>query len=134
MRFHEEAFLSFGFSADLLLRDWREFVAGEQKFTFESLVIYTYDFAKRCDSYLDMKTVRSLKRAVKAGMEGASTPIPKERRYRVAGKIVKCSHCSGELFEWGPAFAPMIVGLALQCAKCSHLEIFADSEKVDAID
>ena len=81
-----------------------------------------------------MKTVKSLKRAVKAGMEAASKPIPEERKYRVKGKMVKCSHCSGALFKWGSAFAPMIVGLALQCAICSHLEIFADVESVDAVD
>ena len=76
----------------------------------------------------------SLKRAVKVGMEAASKPIPNERMYRVKGKLVKGSHCGGELFEWGPAFSYLMVGRALQCAKCSHLEIFADVERVDAVD
>jgi hypothetical protein len=71
------------------------------------------------------KTIKSLRRAVKAARDAAAEPIPKQKKYRIADRVVRCSHCDGELFEGGPAFAPMIIGFALQCVNCGHLEIFA---------
>ncbi|MGZ8920754.1 MAG: hypothetical protein ACXW3L_07210 [Limisphaerales bacterium] len=78
--------------------------------------------------------MQALKKAVEAGVEAASEPTPKERRYRVAGKVVKCSHCGGELFEWGSAFVQVVGGLALECVKCSHVESFGRGELVDAVE
>lgn len=62
---------------------------------------------------------------MKAARGAAAEPIPKHKKYRIGDRVVRCSHCDGELFEDGPALAPMFIGFALQCVNCGHLELFA---------
>jgi hypothetical protein len=72
------------------------------------------------------KTFKTLKRAVDAGLKAAAEPAEEERhKYKAAGKPVLCSHCGGSIFAAGPAFTPILIGKAIQCVRCSHLEIFA---------
>lgn len=70
------------------------------------------------------KTIRSIRRAVEAGIAASKEPVPSVWRYRVGDRVIKCSQCGSELFEAGPAFAPMFLGVAIQCLECSHLEFF----------
>jgi hypothetical protein len=69
-------------------------------------------------------TLRSLKRAVQAEVEAAKQPIPEQARYKVGDRIVRCSQCGGDKFIVGPPFAPLFVGVAIECVSCSHLELF----------
>ena len=69
-------------------------------------------------------TLRSLKRAVQAGVEAAKQPITEQARYKVGDRVVRCSQCEGDTFIAGPPFAPLFVGVAIECARCSHLELF----------
>ena len=73
------------------------------------------------------KTLKSLKRAVKVGMQAAAEPIEKHKRYRLVGRRVKCSHCEGELFEEGATLEGMFMGSALQCVNCGKIELFGRS-------
>lgn len=77
------------------------------------------------------KTLKSLKRAVDAGLKAASEPVEERHKYRAAGKPVLCSHCGGSIFESGPTVAPMLLGKAIQCVRCSHLEIFGKDMLVE---
>jgi hypothetical protein len=77
------------------------------------------------------KTLTSLRRAVKAGVKAASQPIPKHKKYRVDGQRVLCSHCAGEIFEDAPVFTDMFVGPAIQCVRCSHIELFGKRALVE---
>jgi hypothetical protein len=77
------------------------------------------------------KTLKSLKRAVKVGMQAAAEPIEKQKRYRLVGRRVQCSHCDGELFEEGATIAGMFVGSALQCVNCGKIEFFGRSVEAE---
>ena len=76
------------------------------------------------------KTLKSLKRAVDAGSKAASEPVEERHKYRAAGKPVLCSHCGGSIFESGPIFE-VFLGRAIQCVRCSHLEIFGKDTLVE---
>ena len=65
-----------------------------------------------------------MKRAVDAGLKAAAEPVEERHKYKALGKPVICSHCGGSIFEMGPILAPLVLGRAIQCVRCSHLEIF----------
>jgi DNA-directed RNA polymerase subunit RPC12/RpoP len=79
------------------------------------------------------KTLRSLRRAVKAGVEAASQPIPEHAKYRIGDRPVRCSQCGGDTFEQAPPFTDMFVGPAIQCVRCSHLEIFGKRVLIEVV-
>jgi len=70
------------------------------------------------------KTIRALRRGVKAGVKAASEPINTQSKYKSAGQQIRCSQCGNDVFEPGPPFAGIFSGPVLQCTHCSHLEFF----------
>jgi ribosomal protein S27E len=70
------------------------------------------------------KTLKSLRRGIKAGIKAAAEPINSQRKYKAAGKRVRCTHCGGEIFESAPPLPGMLSWPTIQCVSCSHLESF----------
>lgn len=73
------------------------------------------------------KTLKALKQAVKAGVAAAREPVPELDRYIIGEKPLLCLRCGGGLFKRNATISllPDFEGDALECARCSHVEIFA---------
>jgi hypothetical protein len=72
-----------------------------------------------------MKTIKAIRRGVEAAL---AKPSP--RKYEAAGKVIVCSHCGGKKFSPYHLTKSATDGMlhdqhALECAACSHLELFA---------
>jgi DNA-directed RNA polymerase subunit RPC12/RpoP len=76
-----------------------------------------------------MNTIKAIKRGVSAAL---AKPTP--QKYEAGGKLIRCSHCGGEGFR--PYHLSKFVSeellreqYGLECAKCSHLEMFTKQPK-----
>jgi len=78
------------------------------------------------------KTIKALRRGIKAAMAA-----PEPQKFRAGGKTVMCSHCGNGSFLPYELTKIATKGLlcelhGLLCAKCSHLEFFAqEPEEID---
>jgi hypothetical protein len=71
------------------------------------------------------KTIKALQRGIKAAMAA-----PEPQRFQAGGKIIACSQCGSTDFVPYELTKSATEGLlrelyGLRCAKCSHLEFFA---------
>ena len=70
--------------------------------------------------------VRAVQRAVKAGLKVAKAPIG-PAQFEVGSTRVVCSQCKNDRFEYFVVFfQPFLPAHALQCSKCSHIELFGN--------
>ena len=70
-------------------------------------------------------TIRAVQKAVKAGIKAASEPF-RPTQYQVGSTRVVCSQCNNDQFELGGSLSLPLLIHALQCSKCSHIELFAN--------
>ncbi len=61
--------------------------------------------------------------AVRKGIKAALHP-PTSFRYEAGGKIVVCSHCGSDAFDWVGVAGISYAGYGVKCVRCTHIEYF----------
>jgi hypothetical protein len=67
-------------------------------------------------------------KAVRRGIKAAFNPPP-SHKFQAAGKIIACSHCGSEGFEWAGVAGISYAGYGVKCCRCSHVEYFGKRPK-----
>ncbi len=82
---------------------------------------------RRHHTHRFMRTIKAISKGVRAALKK-----PQPQKFEVAGRVVTCSFCSGEIFRrhdlhksFGDPLASHPHAYGLECATCHHLELFA---------
>jgi hypothetical protein len=74
------------------------------------------------------KTIRAVRRGVKAGLKAASGP-PSRQRFQAGGRPVVCTQCGNDGFHrYGP-IGVTFSGYGLECSNWTHIEYFSKRPK-----
>ena len=70
-------------------------------------------------------TIKAIRRGIKAGVN--SMQNPQHNQFQAGGKIIVCSHCGNDSFDYIGVSGISIVGYGIACSKCTLVQYFTSA-------